>query len=79
MAKCNYIKVEVASQGCHLQTKVNGNSERVLDAMRSAPILDLMRLRLELMRLTSLCEKVIKEDENVNKSMRKSNGGGRRC
>ena len=73
MAKCNYISVEVASQGCHLQTKINGNSEKILDAMRNAPILDLMRLRLELTRLTSLCEKVIKEDENVNKHMRKSN------
>ena len=62
MAKCNYIKVEVASQGCHLQTKVNGNSDRVLDAMKSAPVLDVIRLRLELMRLTSLCEKVIKEE-----------------
>lgn len=62
MAKCNYISVEVASQGCHLQTKVNGNSERVLDAMRSAPILDVMRIMLELKRLTSLCEKVIKEE-----------------
>ena len=65
MAKCNYIKVEVASQGCHLQTKVNGNIEKVLDAMRSAPILDVMRLRLELMRLTSLCEKVIREAGDV--------------
>ena len=65
MAKCNYISVEVASQGCHLQTKVNGNSDHVLDAMRNAPILDVIRLRLELMRLTSLCEKVIKEDGNV--------------
>ena len=67
MAKCNYINVEVASQGCHLQTKVNGISEKVIDAMRSAPILDVMRLRLELMRLTSLCEKVIKEAGNVKK------------
>ena len=74
MAKCNYIKVEVASQGCHLQTKVNGNSDHVLDAMRSAPILDVMRIRLELMRLTSLCEKVIKEE--ARNAMRKSNGGG---
>lgn len=62
MAKCNYIKVEVTSQGCHLQTKVNGNSEKILDAMRSAPILDVIRLRLELMGLTGLCEKVIKEE-----------------
>ena len=74
MAKCNYISVEVASQGCHLQTKVNGNSDHVLDAMRNAPILDVMRLRLELMRLTSLCEKVIKEE--ARNAMRKSNGGG---
>lgn len=78
MAKCNYISVEVASQGCHLQTKVNGNSEKVLDAMRSAPILDVMRLRLELMRLTSLCEKVIKEE--ARNAMRKSNkGGSKKC
>lgn len=66
MAKCNYIKVEVASQGCHLQTKVNGNSEKVLDAMRSAPILDVMRIMLELRRLTSLCEKVTEEEEARN-------------
>lgn len=59
MAKCNYIKVEVTSQGCHLQTKVNGITDQDLDAMRSAPILDVMCLRLELMRLTSLCKKVI--------------------
>lgn len=64
MAKCNYIKVEVASQGGHLQTKVNGITGKDLNAMRSAPILDVMRLMLELMRLTGLCEKVI---------------GGRRC
>lgn len=64
MAKCNYIKVEVASQGCHLQTKVNGITGKDLNAMRSAPILDVMCLMLEFMRLTSLCEKVI---------------GGRRC
>lgn len=62
MAKCNYISVEVASQGCHLQTKVNGNSERVLDAMRSAPILDVMCIMLELRRLISLCEKVMEEE-----------------
>ena len=61
MAKCNYISVEVASQGCHLQTKVNGNSDKALDAMRNAPILDVIRLRLELMRLTGLCEKVMEE------------------
>ena len=62
MAKCNYISVEVASQGCHLQTKVNGNSGHVLDAMRHAPIMDVMRIMLELRRLTSLCEKVIEEE-----------------
>ena len=66
MAKCNYISVEVASQGCHLQTKVNGNSDHVLDAMRHAPILDVMRIMLELRRLTSLCEKVMEEEEARN-------------
>lgn len=65
MAKCNYIKVEVVSQGHHLQTKVNGITDEDLNALRSAPILDVMRLRLELMRLTGLCEKVIEEAENV--------------
>nr|DAE48511.1 MAG TPA: hypothetical protein [Caudoviricetes sp.] len=78
MAKCNYISVEVASQGCHLQTKVNGNRDKVLDAMRSAPILDVMRIRLELMRLTNLCEKVIKEE--ARNAMRKGNkGGSKKC
>lgn len=66
MAKCNYISVEVASQGCRLQTKVNGNSERVLDTIRSAPILDVMRIMLELRRLISLCEKVMEEEEARN-------------
>lgn len=65
MTKCNYIKVEVASQGRHLQTKVNGITGKDLNALRSAPILNVMRLRLELMRLTSLCEKVIEEAGNV--------------
>ena len=65
MAKCNYVKVEVASQGCRLQTKVNGITDNDLGAMRSAPISDVMRLRLELMRLASLCEKVMKEAGDV--------------
>lgn len=65
MATCNYIIVEVASQDCHLQTKVNGISENVIDVMRSAPILDVMCIRLELMRLTSLCEKIMEAAGNV--------------
>ena len=63
--KCNYVNVEVASQGCHLQTKVNGITDKDLNVVRSAPILDVMRLRLELTRLTSLCKKVIKEAGDV--------------
>lgn len=66
MAKTSYINVEVASQRGYTQVKVNGNSDKVLDTMRNAPLLDVMRLRLELMKLTSLCEKVIKEAGNVN-------------
>ena len=66
MAKTSYINVEVASQRGYTQVKVNGNSDKVLDTMKNAPLLDVMRLRLELMKLTSLCEKVIKEEGNVN-------------
>lgn len=66
MAKCKYIKVEVASQDLRLQTKVNGITGEDLNAMRSAPILDVMRLKLELKRLTSLCEQVIKEAGDSN-------------
>ena len=66
MAKTNYITVEVASQRGYTQVKVNGDSDKVLNTMKNAPLLDIMRLRLELMKLTSLCEKVIKEEGNVN-------------
>lgn len=59
MDKRTYINVGVVSQGCHLRAKVNGVTDKDLNSMRSAPILDVMRLRLELMRLTSLGEKVI--------------------
>lgn len=65
MSKCNYINVEVASRDCRLQTKVNGITGKDLNALRSAPVSDVMRLRLELMRLTGLCEKVIKEAGDV--------------
>lgn len=66
MAKCNYISVEVASQGCHLQTKVNGNSEKVLDAMRSAPNIGRYALKVR--------------TNEANKPMRKSNkGGSKKC
>lgn len=64
-AKRNYINVEAASQGCHIQAKVNGITGKGSNSVGSAPILDVMRLRLELMRLTSLCEKVIKEAGDV--------------
>ena len=64
----NYLNVEVASQRGYTQVKVNGATgyKNSIDAFRNAPIMDVMRLRLELMRLTSLCEKVIKEEGNVN-------------
>ena len=66
-AEYNYINAEAAPQGCRLQTKVNGITGKDLNAMRSAPISDVMRLRSEPMRLTSLCEKVIKEAGDVKK------------
>lgn len=65
MAKCNYISVEVASQGCHLQTKVNGVKGEGRKMLYGSPILDVMRIRLELIRLTAICEQVIEEAGNV--------------
>ena len=53
MAKTNYITVEVASQRGYTQVKVNGHTEYKdkLDAFRSAPQIDLLAVRVELLKL----------------------------
>lgn len=65
MTKCNYINVEVASQGCHLQTKVNGITGKDLNAMRSAPYIGRYALKVR--------------THEAYKPMRKSNKGSRKC
>ena len=61
MAKTNYITVEVASQRGYTQVKVNGHAEYKdqLDAFRSAPLVDLMATRIELLKLLSLLDEAI--------------------
>ena len=56
MAKTNYITVEVASQRGYTQVKVNGHSgyKDKLDAFRSAPQIDLLSIRVELLQLLQL-------------------------
>ena len=61
MAKTNYITVEVASQRGYTQVKVNGHSEYKdkLYAFRSAPPIDLMAVRIELLQLLQLWDEAI--------------------
>lgn len=61
MAKTNYITVEVTSQRGYTQVKVNGHSgyKDKLDAFRSAPQIDLLSVRVELLRLLQLWDEAI--------------------
>lgn len=62
----NYINVEVASQRGYTQVKVNGNSnpQDITAAFKNAPILDVLSVRVELLRLlrivTTVTEDAIK-------------------
>ena len=66
MAKTNYITVEVASQRGYTQVKVNGNlnPQDITAAFKNAPILDVLSVRVELLRLlrivTTVAEDAIK-------------------
>ena len=61
MAKTNYIAVEVASQRGYTQVKVNGHAEykSKLDAFRSAPLVDVMATRIELLKLLRIIDEAI--------------------
>lgn len=61
MAKTNYLTVEVASQRGYTQVKVNGHSryKDKLDAFRSAPPIDLLAVRIELLQLLQLWDEAI--------------------
>lgn len=62
----NYLNVEVASQRGYTQVKVNGNSnpQDITAAFKNAPILDVLSVRAELLRLlrivTAVAEDAIK-------------------
>lgn len=61
MAKTNYITVGVASQRGYTQVKVNGHAgyKDKLDAFRSAPQIDLLAVRVELLQLLQLWDEAI--------------------
>lgn len=60
-AKTSYIVVEVASQRGYTQVKVNGHTEykSKLDAFRSAPLMDVLAARIELLKLLRILDEVI--------------------
>ena len=68
-AKTSYINVEVASQRGYTQVKVNGHTEykSKFDAFRSAPLVDIMATRIELLKLLRILDDAIsteyKEEE----------------
>lgn len=61
MAKTNYITVEVASQRGYTQVKVNGHAEykNKFDAFHSAPLVDVMATRIELLKLLRIIDEAI--------------------
>ena len=69
MAKTNYLTVEVASQRGYTQVKVNGSTDykSKFDAFRSAPLVDVMATRIELLKLLRILDDAIsteyKEEE----------------
>lgn len=64
MAKTNYITVEVASQRGCTQVKVNGHAEYKdkLDAFRNAPQIDLLAVRIELLKLLRTLDKAVSDE-----------------
>lgn len=60
----SYINVEVASQRGYTQVKVNGGTgyKNNLDAFRNAPILDVMAIRIELLKLLRTLDKAVSDE-----------------
>lgn len=65
MAKTSYINVEVASQRGYTQVKVNGGTgyKNNIDAFRNAPVMDVMSVRLEMLKLLQVIQGVIDDTE----------------
>lgn len=61
----NYLNVEVASQRGYTQVKVNGNSnpQDITAAFKNAPIIDVLTIRVELLRLLQIARGVIDDTE----------------
>ena len=68
-AKTSYIVVELASQRGYTQVKVNGHTEykSKFDAFCSAPLMDVLAARIELLKLLRILDDAIsteyKEEE----------------
>lgn len=65
MAKTSYINVEVASQRGYTQVKVNGNlnPQDIIAAFKNAPILDVVSVRVELLKLLQVTRDIIDDTE----------------
>lgn len=60
----SYINVEVASQRGYTQVKVNGGTgyKNNLDAFHNAPIMDVMAIRIELLKLLRTLDKAVSDE-----------------
>lgn len=63
-AKTSYLNVEVASQRGYTQVKVNGGTgyKNNLDAFRNAPAIDVLAVRVELLKLLRTLDKVVSDE-----------------
>ena len=59
----NYLNVEVASQRGYTQVKVNGGTgyKNNLDAFRNAPIMEVLAIRIELLKLLRTLDTAMSE------------------
>lgn len=61
----NYLNVEVASQRGYTKVKVNGDlhPKDIIAVFKNAPILDVMSVRLEMIKLLQIIQGVIDDAE----------------
>lgn len=59
----SYINVEVASQRGYTQVKVNGGTgfNNNIEAFRNAPVMDVLAVRIELLKLLRALDKVVSD------------------
>lgn len=63
-AKTSYINVEAASQRGYTQVKVNGGTgyKNNLDAFHNAPLMDVLAIRIELLKLLRTLDKAVSDE-----------------